>query len=39
VGFAIPDHFVLGYGFDLGGLYRGLPDIHILEETERAART
>jgi hypoxanthine phosphoribosyltransferase len=39
VGFAIPDHFVLGYGFDLGGLYRGLPDIHILEETARAART
>ncbi len=32
VGFAIPDHFVVGYGFDLGGLYRGLPDIHILEE-------
>ena len=33
VGFAIPDRFVVGYGFDLGGLYRGLPDIHILEET------
>ncbi len=32
VGFAIPDHFVVGYGFDLGGLYRGLSDIHILEE-------
>ena len=32
VGFAIPDHFVVGYGFDLDGLYRGLPDIHILEE-------
>ena len=31
VGFAIPDRFVLGYGFDLGGLYRGLPDIHVLE--------
>ena len=32
VGFAIPDRFVLGYGFDLGGLYRGLPDIHVLED-------
>ena len=32
VGFAIPDRFVLGYGFDLGGLYRGLPDIHLLED-------
>jgi len=32
VGFAIPDRFVLGYGFDLGGLHRGLPDIHVLEE-------
>ena len=31
VGFAIPDRFVVGYGFDLGGLYRGLPDIHVLE--------
>jgi len=32
VGFAVPDRFVVGYGFDLGGLYRGLPDIHVLEE-------
>ena len=32
VGFVIPDHFVVGYGFDLGGLYRGLPDIHVLED-------
>ena len=32
VGFAIPDRFVVGYGFDLGGLYRGLPDIHVLED-------
>ena len=31
VGFVIPDRFVVGYGFDLGGLYRGLPDIHVLE--------
>jgi hypoxanthine phosphoribosyltransferase len=32
VGFAIPDRFVLGYGFDLGGFYRGLPDIHVVED-------
>ena len=32
VGFAIPDRFVVGYGFDLGGMYRGLSDIHILED-------
>jgi hypoxanthine phosphoribosyltransferase len=33
VGFAIPDRFVVGYGFDLAGNYRGLPDIHVLEDT------
>ena len=31
VGFAIPDLFVVGYGFDVGGVFRGLPDIHVLE--------
>jgi hypoxanthine phosphoribosyltransferase len=31
VGFVIPDHFVVGYGFDIEGIYRGLPDIHVLE--------
>jgi len=31
VGFVIPDHFVVGYGFDIGGIYRGLPDIHVLD--------
>ena len=31
VGFAIPDRFVVGYGFDFAGHYRGLPDIHVLE--------
>jgi len=33
VGFAIPDRFVIGYGFDLGGLYRGLADIHVLADS------
>jgi hypoxanthine phosphoribosyltransferase len=32
VGFVIPDRFVVGYGFDLAGHYRGLPEIHVLEE-------
>lgn len=32
VGFVIPDRFVVGYGFDLAGQYRGLPEIHVLEE-------
>ncbi len=27
VGFTVPDEFYVGYGFDLGGRYRGLPDI------------
>jgi hypoxanthine phosphoribosyltransferase len=31
VGFVVPDHYVIGYGFDLGGVYRSLPDIHVLE--------
>jgi hypoxanthine phosphoribosyltransferase len=33
VGFVIPDHFVVGYGFDIGGIYRGLPDIHVLDRS------
>jgi hypoxanthine phosphoribosyltransferase len=32
VGFVIPDRFVVGYGFDLAGHYRGLPELHALEE-------
>ncbi len=29
VGFTIPDEFVVGYGLDLGELYRNLPDIAV----------
>lgn len=36
VGFVIPDRFVVGYGFDLGGLYRGLPDICVMEGDSQA---
>ena len=32
VGFVLPDRFVVGYGFDLAGQYRGLPEIHVLVE-------
>ena len=32
VGFTIPNVFVVGYGFDYGGLYRNLPFVAALEE-------
>jgi hypoxanthine phosphoribosyltransferase len=32
VGFVIPDRFVVGYGFDVDGLYRNLPEICALED-------
>lgn len=32
VGFSIPDRFVVGYGLDVAGLYRNLPDIHVVEK-------
>jgi hypoxanthine phosphoribosyltransferase len=32
IGFEIPDVFVVGYGLDLGGRYRNLPDIGVLRE-------
>ncbi|MBL8738690.1 MAG: hypoxanthine phosphoribosyltransferase [Planctomycetes bacterium] len=37
LGFEIPDEFVLGFGMDLDGRYRELPDIVVYEaEVERA---
>lgn len=33
VGFTIPNVFVVGYGFDYGGLYRNLPYVAALDET------
>lgn len=32
LGFCIPNHFVVGYGLDLEGLYRNLPNIAVLED-------
>ena len=36
VGFSIPDRFVVGYGLDLDGFGRNLPDIYQLKNTEHA---
>lgn len=32
VGFTVPDEFYVGYGFDLDGRYRGLPDIRVVNK-------
>jgi len=32
IGFTIPNVYVVGYGFDHGGLYRNLPYVAALEE-------
>jgi hypoxanthine phosphoribosyltransferase len=31
IGFTIPDHFVIGYGLDHDGRYRGLKQVRVLE--------
>jgi hypoxanthine phosphoribosyltransferase len=30
VGFTVPDHFFVGYGFALDGRYRGLADLRVV---------
>jgi hypoxanthine-guanine phosphoribosyltransferase len=30
VGFTVPDEFYVGYGFQLDGRFRGLPDIRVV---------
>ena len=32
VGFTVPDHYFVGYGFDLDGRFRGLPDLRVVKE-------
>ena len=38
IGFTIPNHFVVGYGLDVGEMYRNLPYIGIPEDPERLFR-
>ena len=32
VGFTVPDEFFVGYGFHVHERFRGLPDVHVVEE-------
>jgi hypoxanthine phosphoribosyltransferase len=34
IGFTIPNHFVVGYGLDVGEVYRNLPFIAVPQDTE-----
>jgi hypoxanthine phosphoribosyltransferase len=36
IGFPVPDAFVVGYGLDFRELYRGLPEVAVLGESEIA---
>jgi hypoxanthine phosphoribosyltransferase len=31
VGFTVPDHYFVGYGFDLDGRFRGLADLRVVK--------
>lgn len=37
VGFTVPDELFVGYGFDLDGRYRNLPDLHVFRRDAAAA--
>ncbi len=37
VGFSIPNHFVVGYGLDLGGYFRNLPYVGVYHPPQEAA--
>ena len=34
VGLRLPDRYVFGYGMDVGGVWRNLPEIYALKEGE-----